>query len=232
MFTNPSDLPAPEDIISTYGSLVSSLCRRMIQDDETARDAAQEVWLEAIKSLPTFQGKSKLSTWLYAIAHRVILNHARNERLYSPSFLKSYFHGETLEVPVEPDFDHNIWVRQMCDKCLTGILHCLDNDTRLTFILRDIAQLSYQEIAGITGQREDIVRQTISRTRQKLRRFLNDECALFNPHGNCRCRMKSHVTGINLPQEYEKLRQTVHRVNLFRESDEVLPKKNYWEIYL
>lgn len=119
-----------------------------------------------------------------------------------------------------------------CDKCVTGILHCLDNETRLTYILRDIAQLSYLDISGITGQTEDVVRQTVSRTRRKLRRFLNDECILFNPQGQCRCRMKSHVTNINLPQEYEKLRKTVYRVNLFKESDEILPPKNYWETYL
>ena len=56
MLTSPSGLPTPEDIVATYGGLISSLCRRMIQDQETARDAAQEVWLEVMKSLPIFRG--------------------------------------------------------------------------------------------------------------------------------------------------------------------------------
>lgn len=180
MLTSSGALPTPEDIVAAYGRLVSSLCHRMIQDHETAKDAAQEVWLEVIKSLPSFQGKAKISTWIYTIARRVILYYAQEERIYSTSFLKSYFHGETLEIPVVPDFDHALWVKQMCDKCLTGILHCLDNDTRLTYILRDIAELPYQDIYGITEHTEDVARQTVSRARRKLRRFLNDECALFN----------------------------------------------------
>jgi RNA polymerase sigma-70 factor (ECF subfamily) len=63
-------------IIHEYGTLVSSMCRRMIQDEDTAKDAAQEVWMAVIKSLPSFQGKSKISTWIYTIAYRVIRNFA------------------------------------------------------------------------------------------------------------------------------------------------------------
>ena len=131
-----------------------------------------------------------------------------------------------------PDFDKERWVREMCDKCLTGILHCLDNESRLAYIFRDMAQLSYADIALILDKDEPAVRQTMSRARRKLRHFLNSECVLFNPQGSCRCRMRKHVEQVQLPQEYEKLRRTVQSVNLYRESEKVLPGKNYWESYL
>ena len=44
--------------------------------------------------------------------------------------------------------------------------------------------------------------------------------------------MRKLVEEINLTAEYEKLRRTVHRVNLYLESETVLPKKNYWEAIL
>jgi DNA-directed RNA polymerase specialized sigma subunit, sigma24 homolog len=108
------------------------------------------------------------------------------------------------------------------------MLHCLDNESRLIFMFHDVVQLSYREIAEIQGINEQTIRQTVSRTRRKLRGFLEDECALFNPDGSCHCRMKKWVEEINLPQEYEKLRSIARSVNVFRDSETVLPGKNYW----
>ena len=223
---------ASEDIIEQYGRMVSSICRRMIQDEQIAQDAAQEVWLEVIKSLPSFRAQSKLSTWIYTIASRVVIKFAKKEKQYSIHFLRGYFHDEERVFPQSPGVDQEQWVKEMCDKCLTGMLHCLDNETRLAYIFRDMAQLPYPEIARILDKDEPTVRQAISRGRRKLRNFLKDECALFNPHGSCRCRMKRWVQQIKLPQEYQKLRQTIHSVNIWQESETVLPGKNYWEKYL
>ncbi len=218
-----------ENLFSDYGLLVTSICRRMIQDEETAKDAAQEVWLEILKSLPSFKGLSKISTWIYTITYRVVLKFAKNERQYTTKFLAAYFHGPQLEAPEAAEPEKQFWIKEMCDKCLTGVLHCLDNDTRIAFIFRDISGLSYQEIAAVLEKDETTVRQMISRSRRKLKNFLNNECLLHNPDGNCKCRMKNLVLQIDLPEEYRKLRRTVHHINLYRESEQVLPKKNYWE---
>jgi RNA polymerase sigma-70 factor (ECF subfamily) len=221
-----------EALVTNYGRMVSAICRRMLQDEDKVQDAAQEVWLEVMKSLPTFKKQSKISTWIYTIAYRVVLKYAKKERVYSTEFLQDYFHGEHGDLPQDTDLEKEIWVKEMCDKCLTGILHCLDNETRLVFIFRDICQLPYDEMAKIFQKDEQTLRQIISRTRKKLRNFLNDECVLFNPAGACRCRLRKWVEEIELPQEYQKLRKTVHTVNVYRESESILPRKNYWEKYL
>jgi hypothetical protein len=41
-----------DQLVYDYGSMVSAICRRMMQDEEAAREAAQEIWLEVMKSLP------------------------------------------------------------------------------------------------------------------------------------------------------------------------------------
>jgi RNA polymerase sigma-70 factor (ECF subfamily) len=102
----------------------------------------------------------------------------------------------------------------------------------MVFIFKDIVLLSYEEIAQIQEKDETAIRQMVSRTRKKLKRFLNNECALYNPRGPCHCRMKKWVKEINLPGEYEKLRSIARSINLYRESQTVLPGKNYWEKYL
>jgi len=213
-----------EYIIENYGKMVNSICRRMIQNKDTVEDAVQEVWLEVNKSLKSFRGESKISTWLYKITSRVVMKMAKEERRYSTYFLRSYFHGEDIEIPQYEDFDKHLWVREMCDKCLTGTLHCLDNETRLAYILRDINMVPYSEIGEILEKDEVSIRKMVSRARNKLRNFLNDECILKNPDSKCKCRMSKWVKEVQLDQEYEKLRRTVYRVNFYRASEILLSK--------
>jgi RNA polymerase sigma-70 factor (ECF subfamily) len=218
-----------EDIVYNYGTMVSSICRRMLRNEEDAKDAAQEAWAQILKGLPKFRGDAKLSTWIYTVTYHTVMRYSRQEKTYSTRFLRDYFHGEQREVPCEIDYDRNIWIKEMCDKCLTGILHCLDGEGRIAYLFRDMVQLSYEEISQVLDKDPASARQIVSRCRRKLRSFLNDECALFNPEGKCRCRMKNLVEGIELPQEYMKLRKFINRANVYLESQRVLPQKNYWE---
>ncbi len=218
-----------EDLVDPYADMISTICRRMIQDDEKARDAAQEVWVNIADSLSSFKGKSKISTWIYTITYRVASSHWKNEKYYSTKFLRTYFRGEERTVPDFTDIKKKEWVREMCDKCLTATLHCLDNESRITFVLKDIVGLSYEELAVMLQDSEVNLRKKNSRSKKKLRSFLMDECVLVNPEGDCRCRMKKLVLGIELPQEYEKIRETVKQIDLFQKADKLLHIKNHLE---
>jgi len=54
--------PDLNNIISEFGPVISRVAHRMIKDNEVAKEAAQEVWVEIIKSLDTFKGNSSIST--------------------------------------------------------------------------------------------------------------------------------------------------------------------------
>ena len=223
---NGSTRMKKEEIYQQYSAMVSSLANRMISNKETARDAAQQVWMEVLKSLDSFQKQSKLSTWIYTIAYRTIIRSSQEERQYTVEFLEEYFSGDSLEN--ETDVEHEFWVRTQCDNCLTGILHCLDNESRMIYILRDIAGLEYNEIANITEQKESAVRLTISRTRRKLKSFLTRQCSLFNPNSPKKCKMAKHVVDINLRKEYQKIREVISISKFYLLSEKVLPDKDYW----
>ncbi len=218
-----------EVIARDYGRMVSSVCRRMITDEELARDAAQQVWVEITKSFPSFRGESKVSTWIYTITRRIAADVAKNEKTYSMRFVRSYFEMGDIEPPARIDLDKDLWVRQTCDRCVTALLHCVDNETRLAHIFRDVAELDYAEIAGILEKDEAAVRQMVSRSRKRINSFLRDRCAVYNPQGDCRCRIKKHVDAVNLAAEYEKIDTMVRRINFYRKSEQVLPGKNFWE---
>jgi RNA polymerase sigma-70 factor (ECF subfamily) len=224
-------MPAPtdhRDLVDKYGRLVSSICWRMTRNEERAREAAQQVWLELLESLPRFEGRSELSTWIYQLTWRVARRHTRDERRYSIEFLRAYFSGPDLPLPEQADLDKRLWVKSMCDKCLAGMLQCLEPEPRLAFILREMAEVDYAEIARVLECEEATARQHVSRSRRKLNGFLADQCVLHNPAGTCRCRMRRHVDDVDLPKEYAKLRRSTGLARLFRESEQVLPPKNFW----
>ncbi len=218
-----------DSIARDYGKMVSSICRRMIMDEDLARDAAQQVWAEITKSFPSFRGESKVSTWIYAITRRVAADFARNEKVYSMRFVRDYFNGADIDPPSRVDLDRAIWVKQTCDRCVTAMLHCVDNESRLAHIFRDIAELEYTEIAVILEKDEAAVRQMVTRSRKRINSFLSERCIIYNPQGDCRCRIRKHVDEVNLAAEYKKIDTMVRRINFYRKSEQIFPRKNYWE---
>ena len=230
--TANQNLPELGQIALDYGRMVSAVCIRMIQNPTIAEEAAQETWLEITRSLKNFRGQSKISTWIYTITRRVVFRYSQKEKQYSTNYLSGFFRADEPS-PGFPDeskeYSQNI--KEHCDKCLTGILHCLDNDSRLAYIMSDIVNLSYKEISEVLARSEQTVRKDISRARNKLRRFLHEECFLFNPEGNCKCRMKGPVKEINLEREFDRLRSTANKMRFFKEAENVLPRKDFWEKY-
>lgn len=220
------------EIIEKHGKMVSSLCTRMIRDKSVAEDAAQEIWLEIMKSIESFENRSKLSTWIYTIAKRVLYKFTKTEKTYSTTYLSNYFRnweeGE-IDFPDERE-EKSRFIKEQCDSCMVGILHCLDNDARLKYIMRDITNLSYDNISKIFDKSEPAIRKNISRSRKKLRMFLNDECYLYNPEGDCQCRMKEAIKDIDLVSEYRGLRDTADRIDMYGISEELFPRKNYCKI--
>jgi RNA polymerase sigma-70 factor (ECF subfamily) len=86
----------PDTIIKEYGRMVTAISFRMIENRDSAEDAAQEAWIEIIKSLPSFKGESKISTWIYTIATRSILKHSKNEQKHTAEFITDYLKGPEI----------------------------------------------------------------------------------------------------------------------------------------
>ena len=215
--------------ILEYGKMVSVLSKRMISNRAVAEEAAQEVWVEVMKSLPSFREDSKLSTWIYSIAKRVISKYAVNERLHATEFLHDYITGDDRKLPEQADMDKDLWIKEECDRCLTGLFHCLSNEARLIYIFRDVIGLTFSEIAEVMEKDEPAVRKVLSRSRTRLRNFLNRDCRIFNPASKCKCKMNTLLEGIDLPGEYQRIREIGKRISIFRQAEKILPTKNYWE---
>jgi len=218
-------------LINKYGLIISRVAHRMIDNDELAKEAAQEVWYEIVNSIDTFEGKSEIATWIYTVAKRTILRYARNERIYKEKELSSFFDLGEIEYS-EPDNNKHDWVTQKCDSCLNGFFHCLNNEARMIFLFRNMTRLSYAQISAIMEIEEDNVRQICSRSKEKIKNFMNGNCVLYNPEGTCKCRIRKHVISIDFHKEFGRLERAANLVNFFQKFDKELPAKNYWENFL
>ena len=217
-----------EKIVAEFGTMVSGIAHRMIQNKELAQEAAQEVWYQVIKSIDSFRGDSTFSTWLYTIARRTILNYAKEEKKATLVELKE-FRALPEVLYNGADEDMQEWIKEICDWCITALNHCLTNNARLIFVFRENAELSYFEIGKIMEMSEDNVRQIYSRSYKKIVNFMSDTCPLYNPEGSCKCRICKHVKSIDLEKEYTKFKKIIRLADLYQKFEKELPRKNYWE---
>lgn len=216
-----------EQLFESYNKMINSISFRMIENPDTAREAVQEAWEQVLKSLPGFKGESKLSTWIYTIASRTILRFARHEKKYTAADLKEFMHekhgGE------DSGFSPNEWNSDLCDKCLTGSVHCLSNEDRLIYLLYELAELKSREIGRIVSISDAAVRKKMSRSRKKLHNFLHDKCVLYNPEGTCSCpnaqKMKNKA---QVRDELKKLHLDIQKVSFLKKSGIVLSKKSHF----
>ncbi len=216
-----------KQLVEQFGYKISRLAHRMIQNNELAREASQEVWFEIVKGIDSFRGDSDISTWIYTIAKRTILKYAKSERIYNDHEINNHFELEPIDYKGLEE-EKKQWVKDKCDYCLTAFCHCLNSESRLIFLFHDIAELNYSQIGRIMELHEDNVRQIASRAKEKVRNFMDKNCVLYNPAGNCKCRIRKQILSVNLDEAYMKLARAAELIDIYRKFDEELPRKNYW----
>lgn len=218
-------------IIEQYGTMVSSIAHRMIQNKEIAREAAQETWYEIIRSIDSFNGQSELSTWIYTICKRTILRYAHNERVVTMTELKAFRNLPEMEYH-DTDKEEREWIKERCDWCLTAQNHCLNNDARMIFTFRITLGLAYKQISRIMEMTEENVRQISSRSIGRITHFMEGTCPLYNPQGTCKCRICKQVTSLDLQKEYTSLQKIIRLIDVYQRLEKELPRKNYWEKFM
>ncbi len=173
------DERAFREVVETYGGQVYNLTYRMLGDAAEAEDLAQEVFITLFKSIDSFRGDSKLSTWLYRIA----ANHCKNRIKYlarrrdrqKAAYLDGVAFAEGgaaarvagATPPMAPDAQ---LAGLQLERIVQETIAELDDDQRLLVILRDVEELSYGEICEITGLPEGTVKSRLHRARMALRR--------------------------------------------------------------
>ena len=148
-----------------YRQPVYYLARRMVGEAE-AEDVCQETFIAVFSAVAKFQGKSKLSTWVLAVATRVCLMHLRKRRRREMSAEPTGDEPLTLLSPSDALLNKEFFQR------LADAMDRLPENQRMAVTLRSFEEMSYEEIARAMNCRLDQVRATLFRARCRLLKFL------------------------------------------------------------
>ncbi|MBT8492121.1 MAG: sigma-70 family RNA polymerase sigma factor [Deltaproteobacteria bacterium] len=173
------DERAFREMVDEYSDRVFGLTLRMLGNREEAEDVAQEVFITVFKSIDSFRGDSKFSTWLYRIA----ANHCKNRIKYlarrhdrkKSEFDEEYTKGAMTGAASTPKRarrpDEQVHSSQM-EVLIQQAIESLKEEHRLLIILSDVEELSMKEICDITGLAEGTVKSRIHRARKILQKKL------------------------------------------------------------
>jgi RNA polymerase sigma-70 factor (ECF subfamily) len=168
---------AYEELITRFQQPVYSLALRLLTGQSEACDVAQEVFLKVFRNISSFRGQSSLKTWIY----RITVNEAHNARRW-------FFRHRRREVELDNRPEESVnWKEVIADGGRSPFEAAMDREQQViveaaldrinpifreAVALRDIADLSYDEIAVVLGVSLGTVKSRILRGREALRKEL------------------------------------------------------------
>lgn len=153
----------------THYDAVHALCRRMLGNEADAVDAAQDALVSAVRAIARFDGRSTFGTWLYRIATNACLDELRRRRRRPLTGLSDDADAEAGwlgRASAAHDDDPAEVASHHVD--VDAALRSLPADFRSAVVLRDLCDLSYDDIAEVLGVPIGTVRSRIARGRAAL----------------------------------------------------------------
>jgi RNA polymerase sigma-70 factor, ECF subfamily len=173
-----------ETIVRRHGGRMLATARRLLRNDEAARDAVQEAFLAAFSAMGRFDGRAQLSTWLHRIVANCALMRLRRQRRWPE---------DSIEELLPRFADEGHWVagtsqwNSTCDTLLERkqsralVRECIDRlpeKFRTVIVLRDIEELDTQEAADLLGTTPNALKIRLHRARQALRTLIERRLGL------------------------------------------------------
>jgi RNA polymerase sigma-70 factor (ECF subfamily) len=172
------DEAAYEEMVRTLGGRLLAVARRMLRDEDAARDAVQEAMLSAVRAIHRFDGHSRLSTWL----HRIVVNAAlmrlrarqrKPEQSIEPLLPRFADDGHHAEAVTSwADSAEQLIEREQTRAIVRAAIDELPDSYRVVVMMRDIDGMSTEEAAAVFGITENALKLRLHRARQALRTIL------------------------------------------------------------
>jgi RNA polymerase sigma-70 factor (ECF subfamily) len=176
-------------LIAHYNQPVYSLVYRVLEDPSDAADTTQEVFLKVFRGIKSFNADSSLKTWIYRIA----IHEASNRRRW---WFRHKFRETSIEAEAERDDGshlsamkdklvdegksplQNVYEDELRERVETE-LRALPEPYRTTVVLRDLEELSYEQIAEVMHISMGTVKSRLVRGREALRKRLQRHLPAF-----------------------------------------------------
>jgi RNA polymerase sigma-70 factor (ECF subfamily) len=177
------DEGAFESLVRTHGGRLLATARRMLRNEEDARDAVQETFLSAFRGLAGFGGGAQLSTWLHRILINACLMRLRTRRRKAeepieallPRFLEDGHHA--VHPPAWAETVDVLLQRREEREFVRAAIERLPASYQTVLLLRDVEELDTAETARAVGLSTAAVKVRLHRARQALRALLEPRYA-------------------------------------------------------
>jgi RNA polymerase sigma-70 factor, ECF subfamily len=162
-----------EELVRRYQRPIAAYVYRMVGDYDSALDLTQEVFIKVYNSLSRYRAEFKFSTWIYKIAHNAAIDHLRRHAVREQAITTS-FDGERREVTIEsrrptPEQESE---RKERRSEIESVVQLLPSSYRELIVLRHSHDLSYEEMAEVTGLPLGTVKNRLFRAREAMRDLL------------------------------------------------------------
>ena len=166
---------AYEILVQRYKNPLISYIYRFLGDYEACADIVQETMIKVYRNKDSYKSIAKFSTWIYTIAGNLARTEYQRRKRRNIFSISSYGDdNETFDIPDEsarPDVITDSGIKnQIIQKALLKV----SDSYREMVILRDIQEMSYEEIAEVTGIAVGTVKSRINRGRSQLQKLLKD----------------------------------------------------------
>jgi RNA polymerase sigma-70 factor (ECF subfamily) len=154
--------------VEKYENQIFNLCLSIVKNKDDALDLTQEAFLLAYKNLKNFKGKSSFSTWIYRIAYNLSINFVKRKGEFLTILDRD---EEDLEFQIE-DKTSSIWEeieKEERMKIIEDCLNKLKDSDRVIIELREIENLSYEEISEILSLPIGTIKSRLFRAREHLK---------------------------------------------------------------
>jgi len=172
--TKQGDEAAFAEIVNRYRNPLTNYLFRMLNDYEEAVDLAQETFVRVYFAIERYHTDYAFSTYIYRIATNLAISEIRKKRRRKLLSLTSFFQNEDgdsqeFHLPDEKSLPDEDLIENERNRTIEKAIATLPDKYRAPIILREIQELSYEEIAQILGLGLGTTKSRISRARGLLR---------------------------------------------------------------
>ena len=159
-------------LVDTYKAPIFNLAYRMTGSYEDASDLAQEAFVKAFENLGRFDQKKKFFTWLYTIGLNLVRNHLKKGKKVA---LRDFAEDTNFPVRENSSNPEHSLIHQQRVRNLNMCLHKLPDNLKEAVVLRFYQELSFEEIAGISGLSLSAAKMRAYRGLERLRELMEEQ---------------------------------------------------------
>ncbi|WP_376795541.1 RNA polymerase sigma factor [Thermogemmatispora sp.] len=185
----------PRQITSSFELLVArhmqrvyTLVYKIVNDNEEAEDLTQEVFLKVYRALPRFDMQCAFTTWLYRIATNTALDaleRTQRQRQQTIQIERARPRSRGADASSEPGLSElpapgptpeELVLRRELRDCINRVLRRLDREQMRVLLLRDLEDMSYEELAQILQAKLSAVKMRVHRARLAFKELFGEFC--------------------------------------------------------